>query len=136
MSIVRGSIVAYLVVLVACSDATTATDPVWGKQPCAHCHMLVSDPATAAQLRTHTGERLHFDDVGCLVEHVAARGGEVDLAWVRDARGQWVNALRARYRSGASTPMGYGFVVDERGSLDFTRLQREIAQRGIARSAP
>lgn len=136
MSFVRRSIVAYLVVLVACSEATTAVEPVWGKQPCAHCHMLVSDPTTAAQLLTQAGERLHFDDVGCLIEYVAARGGEVALAWVRDARGQWGNALRARYRSGGSTPMGYGFVVDERGALEFTELQREIAQRGIARSAP
>jgi copper chaperone NosL len=95
--------------------------------------MLVSDPQTAAQLVTRAGERLHFDDVGCLVEHVAARVG---LVWVRDVRGQWVDAHRARYRGGESTPMGYGFVADERGSLDFTQLRREVAQRGIARSQP
>jgi hypothetical protein len=98
--------------------------------------MLVSDPQTAAQLVTHSGERLYFDDVGCLIEHLAAGSGKVARVWVHDAHGQWLDALRARYRSGASTPMGYGIVVDPHGSIDFLHAQHEVAQQRLARSAP
>jgi hypothetical protein len=55
---------------------------------------------------------------------------------VRDAQGLWLDARRVRYRSGASTPMGYGIVVDPSGSLDFGHAQREVAQRRVVRSAP
>ncbi|HKP62666.1 MAG TPA: hypothetical protein VJV78_38285 [Polyangiales bacterium] len=121
--------VTFCLTLLACSSSTTPSDPVWGKQPCDHCHMLLSEPRTAAQLVTIRGDRRYFDDVGCLVEHLATHGAEVARAWVRDARGQWVEAQRANYRGAEATPMGYGFVVDERGSIDFARVQREVARR-------
>jgi copper chaperone NosL len=136
MTFAHRSIAVWLAVLAACSSATQAQDPVWNKQPCAHCHMLVSDPRTAAQLVTHRGERLYFDDVGCLVEHMLAHPAEIAFAWARDTHGQWLNAFRARYRTGESTPMGYGFTVDDQGALDFLHLQHEIAQRRVARSTP
>jgi hypothetical protein len=126
----------FLIAALACASSTAAEDPAWGKQPCAHCHMLVSDPHTAAQLATRAGEHLYFDDVGCLIEHLAGRSGERPRAWIRDANGQWLDAFSARYRSGASTPMGYGIVADPHGSLDFFHAQHEVALHRVARSTP
>jgi copper chaperone NosL len=97
--------------------------------------MLVSEPRTAAQLVTPEGERLYFDDVGCLVDHVSRHAPELAHAWVKDERGQWIDALRTHYHGGEATPMGYGFVADATGALDFEQLRREVAQKRVSRSA-
>lgn len=128
--------VAFLVPLFACASASEPVDPAWNKQPCAHCHMLVSEPRTAAQLVTRAGERSFFDDVGCLAEHLSQASDDVAAAWVRDARGSWSLARSARYRSGDATPMGYGIVADAGGPLRFEQVQREIALHRVARSTP
>jgi nitrous oxide reductase accessory protein NosL len=122
--------------LLGCSNAEAAVEPVWGKQPCDHCHMLLSDPQNAAQLVTKEGERLYFDDVGCMLERLAWRAGSVAHVWVRDANGSWIDAERAHYRSGANTPMGYGVQVSSDGALDFASAQREVGNRHSAERAP
>lgn len=119
----------------ACRGTEGPIDPIWGKQPCAHCHMLLSDPTSAAQLLSSAGERSYFDDIGCLVEALLDQRGVVTGAWVRDAAGTWQNAARARYARGHHTPMGYGFVLLANGPLDFAHVQREIAEQRAARSA-
>ena len=91
-------------------------DPVWGKQACAHCMMLVSEKPPAAQALLTDGARRYFDDVGCLAtwlenEHESARG-----LWVRAPTGEgWVDALTARYATGQRTPMDFGFLPAEAG---------------------
>ena len=122
--------------LFGCSASDAAVEPVWGKQPCDHCHMLLSDPHNAAQLVTLSGERLYFDDVGCMVERVARDTGSVAHMWVRDAHGTWIDAHRARFRTGVQTPMGYGMQVSDTGDLDFAQVQREIVRRRYAEKAP
>jgi hypothetical protein len=129
-------ILSLVALLAGCNADNTALEPVWGKQPCAHCHMLLSDPSNAGQLVTIAGERLYFDDVGCLVEQLLDEPGTVARAWVRDAGGHWVHASSARYERGLETPMGYGFAPRAAGSFEFADLQREVAQRRLARSGP
>ena len=129
-------LLALLLLLLGCSTNQAAVDPVWGKQPCDHCHMLLSDPGTAAQLLSVDGERLYFDDVGCLVERIARDASSVGRIWVRDARGVWIDARRARYRTGARTPMGYGVQVSADGDLDFAAVQRELAHTPYAEQTP
>ena len=119
---------------VGCQIDERPVDPVWGKQPCAHCHMLLSDPASAAQLVGVPGQPLYFDDIGCAVEHQRTQRGAGGQIWVRDPSGAWRSALDARYGNGHRTPMGYGIAVQADGPLDFAQVQREIALKRTARS--
>lgn len=112
----------------ACEDLQRAVEPVWNKQVCAHCHMVLSDPSFAAQLVTADGRRLYFDDVGCLAAYLHESPRPVARSWVR-ARAGWVEAGAARFSSGASSPMGFGFVTDARGSLDFAAVTHDVGAR-------
>lgn len=95
--------------LAACERLDAATDPVWGKEPCAHCAMLVGDRRHAAQIVTES-QRRYFDDIGCYVLWAEERPGAARRAWVRDASGaQWIDAKSATYVHGARTPMDFGF---------------------------
>jgi hypothetical protein len=118
-----------IALLAACRDgADKPLEPVWGKQPCDHCAMLLDEPRFAGQLVTADGTRLYFDDVGCLAawlrEHETAASAAV---WVH--RGdQWTPARDARFVAGPHTPMGYGFVAADAG-LDWPEVQRRLAAR-------
>lgn len=114
--------------LAACSERMDAVDPVWGKQACDSCRMLVSDPFYAAELVDDGGRRRFFDDVGCLDAYLVEHPGLTPRAmWVR-AGSRWVDAASARYTSGAASPMAYGFVAQELGPLDFAAVRRAAAQ--------
>ena len=121
---------AAVALLSACEDPSTPVEPVWNKQPCAHCAMVLSEPEHAAQLATKGGPRLFFDDVGCLVAHLeqdaAARTGA--RAWVRRGQG-WQDAFAARYQDGARTPMDFGFAPSPTGPHDFAALRRAVAHK-------
>ena len=114
-------------VLVACSKGTEPLDPIWGKQACGSCRMLVSDPKYAAELVDQRGERHFFDDIGCLDAYLAEHAESPPRAmWVRSGA-RWVEAESARYASGEASPMDYGFVARELGPLDFVAVRRGAA---------
>jgi len=116
--------------LAGCSRKEGPVDPVWGKQPCAHCAMLVADRRFAAQIETGDGERLYFDDIGCMVRYVEERGAQPAHRWVRDeAKDVWLDAGTARYHGGARTPMDYGFAAGETGVLSFDDVRRGVLAR-------
>jgi hypothetical protein len=100
--------------LVACSSADSAVDPVWGKEPCAHCMMLVSEREPAAQLVLEDGARRYFDDVGCMVSFVDREHVTPKAQWVH-VGGGWVAAEAARYAP-ARTPMDFGWVGATEGT--------------------
>jgi len=99
----------------ACALATTSctrtdapAEPIWGKEPCAHCKMLVSDKRYAAQVAAD-GERYFFDDIGCMVLWIDTHP-RAERAWVHDAsNAAWLDARTARYVAGVRTPMDFGF---------------------------
>jgi hypothetical protein len=122
------------VVVVACEDASTPVDPVWGKQACASCAMVVSDPRFASEVGTREGARLFFDDPGCMASWVRMHGGEAEHAWVRSAAGPsggstWIDAHGARFVRGQQTPMGYGFAPAESGDAAWSDVEAEAARR-------
>lgn len=130
------------IVLFACTKGDEPKDPVWGKEPCAHCRMLVGDRRVAAQV-FHDGERRYFDDPGCMIlwlEENHLTLGKADVrGWVRDADGgdRWLDARTARYRGGATTPMDFGFDAHANdppgatGMLAFEQVRASvIAKRG------
>ncbi len=91
----------------ACEKTDAPAEPVWGKQACAHCGMLVGDRRYAAQA-VLAGERKYFDDIGCMVLWTDEQKSRPERSWVR-AGDAWVDAAQARYASGAKTPMDFGF---------------------------
>jgi copper chaperone NosL len=119
-----------LVCLLACTPgADVPADPIWGKQACDHCVMLISEQQPAAQATLADGSRKFFDDVGCLVEWLKQEREPTRHLWVRSPQGQrWIDARAARYRGGQRTPMDYGFLAAPEG-LSFDELARAIEAR-------
>ncbi len=124
--------------LVACTKTDAPVEPVWGKQACAHCMMVLSDRRFGAQLVTRDGDRFYFDDVGCMVLFARERGLESAHAWVHDAEsGKWVPAQEARYAPGASTPMDFGFESRAAGDVPYTAMREQVlAKQSTQRSNP
>jgi hypothetical protein len=118
-----------LLPLVACEQADGPVDPVWGKQPCAHCAMLVSEPHHAAQAITADGARHYFDDLGCMALHAEEK--PLKKAWAREgASGGWLDVEAASFRSGAKTPMDFGFeIVAGGGTHDWTEVRAAVRER-------
>lgn len=90
-------------------------DVRFGEEACAHCRMIINDDRFAAARILESGEALKFDDVGCLVDHLADDHGEVVARnWVLGYQsGQWLDAERAHYVYGPQlqTPMAYGLAA-------------------------
>jgi copper chaperone NosL len=133
----RATALLWLLLALACSEQRARpVEPVWGKQPCDHCMMLVSEKPPAAQLLLGDGARKFFDDVGCMVAWLAQNGGQHLAAWVRaPGRDGWVDARSVRYGAGQRTPMDYGYLPAARG-VSFEELTRAIQQRSAQRGAP
>ena len=131
----KGSWLLTFVFLLGCSTGPAGpVDPVWGKQACSHCMMLLSEPATSAQLLLKDGTRFFFDDVGCMAEWLERNPHDAALPWVRsvDHHG-WQCAETAHFVDGQRTPMDYGFLPAERG-VDFTALRASVRSKAQARA--
>jgi len=120
-----------LSLLFACQVATGPVDPVWGKQACEHCMMLLSDRRAAAQVQRDDGSHVHFDDIGCMMAWLAEHDRALRGRWVRDGDG-WVAAAQARYGTGHTTPMDYGLLVDPQG-MSFEAARSWVHERSLAR---
>ena len=108
---------ALLVLIMGCASAEPKpVEPVWGKQGCAHCLMLVTEKAPAAQALLTDGSRRFFDDVGCLAAWLEQEQEPTKRLWVRAPGGEgWVDAVTATYSTGHHTPMDFGFIADTTG---------------------
>jgi hypothetical protein len=76
--------------------------------------MIVNDDRFAAALVTPGGDALKFDEVGCLVEYLAANPGAAKAEWVRGYQsGEWHDARQAFFVHGPRlhTPMGSGLAA-------------------------
>ncbi len=121
--------------LFACQTASTPIDPVWDKQSCAACAMLVSDKRFAAQLATLDGARLYFDDPGCMASWISTHPGKAAQKWVRAADGSWPPADQARYVSGAQSPMDYGFAPSPTGTARWDAVVASARMRAEGRTS-
>lgn len=112
---------------------------------CAHCGMLISEPAYAGAYRVEGGEAAVFDDIACLVNS-ARKAGVPDRArfWFHDVdNGEWIDGAAAVFVKSAAlkTPMGGGIVAyrdsqtavraaaKQRGEV-IASLQKLLATRG------
>jgi nitrous oxide reductase accessory protein NosL len=120
---------AAVAALAACSKSDAPIDPVWGKQACAHCAMIVGDKRYAAQVLAE-GDRFFFDDIGCMVLWTEAQKAKPVRAWVRDPQATaWVDATSARYASGAHTPMDFGFETRGEGGVGWSEMRQQVIAR-------
>ena len=110
----------------------------WDRDTCRHCNMVISDRHYAAQVRGGPKrEAFKFDDIGCamvwLKEQPWADAPNTEI-WVADFRsGEWLDARKAYYLAGKTTPMAYGFGAvarSEAGSVDFAAMKADILARG------
>lgn len=117
-----GATAILLVSLCACGGRELSGPPELraGRDECAECGMIIADDrACAALLVEVDGRREHrlFDDLGCLIDFMDARGGGgVVEGWAVDrAGGEWLAMKGAHYLLADArtlqTPMGSGFVA-------------------------
>jgi len=120
--------------LAGCGSRQAAGPPVirYGEAACAECRMLISEERFAAAARSVGGETAVFDDIGCLIRHVARWHAPPSHVWVHAYEtGAWVDGRHAWYvRSNAlMTPMGSGiaaFAGDAEGREAAASLRGEV----------
>ncbi len=113
----------------ACQDASSPVDPVWGKQACASCSMLVSDRRFAAELVTGDGARVFFDDPGCMATWLSEGHGSPRHAWVHSAADTWIDARTARYARRQASPMGFDFAPSAAGDAAWADVEASARAR-------
>ncbi len=104
--VILASVVAFIV-----HGGTRLPDTVqpiaWNAEACAHCHMLIGDPAFAAQVITDGGEVLSFDDPGCALRYIREHRGRIHRAWFHAGRGDaWLALADVGFVPVATSPMG------------------------------
>lgn len=105
---------------------------------CARCSMVISDRRYAAQVKGGPKQRNYkFDDIGCVAFWLKEQGWDADPAariWVADSAGNtWLDARKAFYIGGKTSPMGYNFAAlgtPLPGALDFDTTREHILARG------
>lgn len=110
----------------------------YGRDMCDHCTMLISEPQFAAQVWNPATKRYGlFDDIGCAAVFME-ENGLVDKPgvrfWVADADDPkaWLDAATAFYRTGARTPMDYGFAATRTAAPDripFDRMRSKALEK-------
>lgn len=117
---------SFMFVLTSClqEGTNTAVDPIWGKESCSRCRMVLSEKRYAAQRILPSGEVHFYDDIGCAMRHNHAHN-EGKL-FVRPYGGEeWVAAEEVKYMSGLMTPMNSGIgAVKEGGKMSFSDIQK------------
>ena len=113
---------------------------VWDREPCAHCHMLISDPAFAAQLEGADGDLLAFYDPGCLLAYLSRHRDAIGRIWFHHLKeDHWMPGDRVAFVRVPRTPMGYGLgAVDggTPGSVSLEEAKALVAAHDAAQETP
>jgi copper chaperone NosL len=109
------ALLAGVLVLVV-RDGTRVPDTVqpiaWNAEACAHCRMLIGDPAHAAQVITEDGDVLSFDDPGCAARYLREHGRRVHRAWFHSGHGDsWIPLADVGFVPAKSSPMGSNVIA-------------------------
>jgi copper chaperone NosL len=109
-----GSLLVVLAV-VGLRPAASGPEPIaYGRDTCARCRMHLSQPGFGGEIRDQRGVLTKYDDIGCLLQAMAALGAQVAETWVEDHAGGGLAPLRGAtlVRTGrGETPMGSGIVA-------------------------
>ena len=106
-----------MLLLLACGEKTEtnkAAEMHWDRDMCARCVMVISDRKNSVQVQDIATKKVDkFDDLGCLViwaEEEKLNISKNYIVWVTDVlSGEWIDAKKAVYTAGNSTPMAYGY---------------------------
>ncbi|HEU4763303.1 MAG TPA: nitrous oxide reductase accessory protein NosL [Gemmatimonadales bacterium] len=111
------ALLATLLLAAACG-APMPRPIAYGAEACAHCHMTIMEPRSAAELVSRKGRTWAFDDPVCLAAFYAegtVPRREVASVWVNDfvTPDSLLDATRAVYlrTERVSTPMGGGIIA-------------------------
>ena len=102
------------IILSACSETDTGPVEVkWDRDVCERCRMMLSDRYHSAQIRGGEKAKVYkFDDIGgaiLWIQDKSWKDDEKTEIWVNDHRtGNWIDARKAWYVTGQSTPMEFG----------------------------
>jgi copper chaperone NosL len=125
---------ALAVALLACGPPEGPQPIVWDREPCAHCRMLISDPAFAAQLHLADGTVESFDDPGCLFARLEAQRPRVHALWFHHVReDRWLRGDAVAFERVAPTPMDFGLGAVDAGAA--AALSLEAAQAHVRTGA-
>lgn len=116
-----------LLLTVGClQEELVPREPLWGKEACSRCRMILSEKRYAVQRLFPNGEVHYYDDIICALKHNHAPD-EGDL-YVRPFDGNdWVAANKVMYLPGLMTPMNSGFgAVKEGGTVSFDEVIKKI----------
>ncbi len=106
-----------LLLVVACSLPSSPQPIAWNKEPCAHCHMLIGDPAYAAQIITDDGTVLSFDDPDCAHRYIVEHHPAIHRAWFHAGHGnEWIPLADVAFVRVTTSPMGSGLAAVHRGT--------------------
>lgn len=131
LALLGAAITAIVLIVRGAGSLPDDVQPVaWHEQPCAHCQMLVGEPAHAAQLITTNGDVLAFDDPGCALRYIEERQPAIHRLWFHHAtHDHWIPSDRVAFERGGPTPMGSGLhavEVGAPGALDLTAAHMEL----------
>lgn len=118
----------------------------WDRDTCVRCSMAISDRRFAAEIRGGDKNTVFkFDDIGCAsfwlrdkakdfpwLTEAATRIWVADVSSRKDAM-KWLDARKAFYVGGKSSPMGYNYgavALAEPGSFDFTDMREHVLAKG------
>jgi hypothetical protein len=125
--------VALALALQACGPPDGPQPIAWDREPCAHCRMLISDAAFAAQLHRSDGTVESFDDPGCLLARLEKTQSGVRALWFHHWREErWLARDAVAFERGARTPMDFGLgAVDlgAPGSIPIEEARAELRAR-------
>jgi copper chaperone NosL len=137
----RSALVALLALagVLAAAGCAPPDEPqpiAWDREPCAHCRMLIGDPAFAAQLVRADGRVESFDDPGCLLARLDEQQPRVHALWFHHLReDRWLPGDGVAFVRVSPTPMNYGFgAVDPGtpGALALDEVRAELRARWSA----
>lgn len=126
--------------------AAGMADIKWDRDTCVRCSMAISDRRFAAEIRGGPKDTVFkFDDIGCAafwlrdkakdhpwLTEAATRIWVADLSSRKDAM-KWLDARKAHYVGGKTSPMGYNYgasAMPQPGSLDFTDMRQHVLAKG------
>ena len=106
-----------MLLFLACGEnnkTNKAAQMHWDRDMCSRCVMVISDRKNSVQVQNKTTHKYDkFDDLGCMVIWAEEEKRNISkdfVVWVTDVTtGEWIDAKKALYTSGNTTPMDYGY---------------------------
>jgi len=128
--------------LSACKEKKGPEKIRYDRETCEICNMIISDPRFASEIRDPDGKIHKFDDIGDAIHWMIRQkwykeGRRAKEFWVADMKTgrKWLDARKAWYMPGQTTPMDYGFgAIEEKreGAVDYEEMKKQVIARGLS----